>query len=84
MPMSKLGNIRNGDIRRGILVAVQAITLETSAAEVKKTRVLPYVMTCAFKYKWSTSSARITYDSLLSDYKNSGKFVLYVIWIIFI
>merc|ERR1719334_1246380 len=45
--------------------------LETSVAEVRKTRGLPYVMTCAYKYGWSTSSARITYDFLVSDYKNS-------------
>merc|ERR1711942_555323 len=45
--------------------------LETSVAEVRKTRGLPYVMTCAYRYRWTTSSARITYDSLLSDYKNS-------------
>merc|ERR1719244_516442 len=45
--------------------------LETSVAEVRKTRGLPYVMTCAYKYSWSTPSATITYDSLFSDYKNS-------------
>merc|ERR1719481_2295543 len=46
-------------------------SLETSMAEVRKTRGLPYVMTCAYQDEWSTSSATITYDSLLSDYKNS-------------
>merc|ERR1719481_2360655 len=45
--------------------------LETSVAETRKTRGLPYVMTCAYQDYWTTSSATITYDSLLSDYKNS-------------
>jgi len=45
--------------------------LETSVAEVRKTRGLPYVMTCAYQNHWETSSATITYDYLLSDYKNS-------------
>merc|ERR1711962_1249460 len=46
-------------------------SLETSLAEVRKTRGLPYVMTCAYQDGWYTSSATITYDSLVSDYKNS-------------
>merc|ERR1712215_436631 len=46
-------------------------SLETSVAEVRKTRGLPYVMTCAYKHDWSTPSATITYDYLVSDYKNS-------------
>merc|ERR1719187_1784462 len=46
-------------------------SLETSVAEVRKTRGLPYVMTCAYQDSWGTSSATITYDSLISDYKNS-------------
>merc|ERR1711942_539938 len=46
-------------------------SLETSVAEVRKTRGLPYVMTCAYKTSWSTPSATITYDSIFSDYKNS-------------
>merc|ERR1719481_1579623 len=45
--------------------------LETSVAETRKTRGIPYVMTCAYKDLWQTSSATITYDSLLSDYKNN-------------
>merc|ERR1719419_1700013 len=44
-------------------------SLETSV--VRKTRGLPYVMTCAYKLSWSTPSATITYDYLVSDYKNS-------------
>jgi len=46
-------------------------SLETSVAEVRKTRGLPYVMTCSYQDAWSTSLATITYDSLISDYKNS-------------
>merc|ERR1719481_1721858 len=45
--------------------------LETSLAEARKTRGLPYVMTCAYRFTWYDSSATITYDSLLSDFKNS-------------
>merc|ERR1719244_825976 len=49
----------------------EMVSLETSVAEVRKTRGLPYVMTCAYKHDWSTPSATITYDSLVSDYKNN-------------
>merc|ERR1711970_829955 len=49
----------------------EVASLETSVAEVRKTRGLSYVMTCAYKYAWTTPSATITYDYLVSDYKNS-------------
>merc|ERR1719334_869850 len=45
-------------------------SLETSVAEVRKINGLPYVVTCAYREEWDTSSATITYDSLISDFKN--------------
>merc|ERR1712215_454091 len=48
------------------------IETNNELTRLENSKDLPYVMTCAYKYRWETPSATITYDSLLSDYKNSN------------
>jgi len=48
----------------------ELVNLQTSLAESTQSRGLPYAVSCAYQDKWGTASATITYDSLLSDWKN--------------
>merc|ERR1719187_123683 len=52
------------------------VRMEKHEAEMTKeltsvsTRDLPYMMLCAYQDSWTTASATVTYDSLVSSYNN--------------
>ena len=49
------------------------LTTKLNELDQKSLRDLPYMLACAYRDKWTTPSATITYDRLSADYNNSDR-----------